>query len=292
MVAASVLFAAMGSAVHASALVEPPVEAPMASFVRALVNLVVLLVPALVRGRARELLGDGRRSLWLRGLFGGVSLMLSYAAIQRIGPGESLFFTATSAVIVAALAPRVLGQRNPASVWVAIAGATAGVALLLEPGPAAGDLAGRAMGLGSAGAAALAYLMVARAGRSNPPGTVVFYFALVACLMHAAWFAVSGGAWPLGAGAWGLVLLAGITGSLAQWYMTRAYQSAPAALVSVVSYLGPVLGLASGALLFGRIPDAKAMAGCALILGSGVLIPFLTAARPKPAPASAADGSL
>jgi S-adenosylmethionine uptake transporter len=274
MVIAAFLFSVMGVGVYGAALTVPPVAAPMVSFIRVTVNLVILVAPALWFKQGWALFGDRRASLWLRGLFGAVSLMLSFAAIQRIGPGESAFLSASSGVFVALLGPAVLSQRNPLSVWLAIFGSLAGLFLLFQPRLGPSDFLGRAMALGSGFLAALAYLMVARAGRSNPPQAVVFYFCLVAVAIHLVYFGIYGVLWPSTQNAWGWVMLAGISGSGAQLYMTRAYQMAPAALVSSVGYIGPVMSVIWGVLLFAKIPDQKALAGCTLVLLCGVFLPF------------------
>lgn len=275
MAVAAFLFSVMGVGVYGAALTVPPVAAPMVSFIRVAVNLAILAAPALWSGQGRALFGDGRASLWLRGVFGAVSLILSFAAIQRIGPGESAFLSASSGVFVALLGPSVLSQRNSLSVWLAIAGSLAGLFLLFQPRLGPSDLLGRSMALGSGFLAALAYLMVARAGRSNPPQAVVFYFCLVAAAIHMIYFGIFGVRWPSAPDAWGWTMLAGISGSGAQLYMTRAYQLAPAALVSSVGYAGPVMSVIWGILLFAKIPDEKALAGCMMVLLCGVVLPFL-----------------
>ena len=55
--------------------------------------------------------------------------------------------------------------------------------------------------------------------------------------------------------------------SVAQVFLTKAYQTAPAAFNSAVSYLGPVLNLACGALFFAKVPDQRALIGAAVVLG-------------------------
>jgi len=277
MAIAAFLFSVMGVGVYAASLTIPPVAAPMVSFIRVAVNLFILVMPALWLKQGWALFGDRRASLWLRGLFGAVSLTLSFAAIQRIGPGESAFLTASSGVFVALLGPAILSQRNSLSVWLAIFGSLAGLLLLFQPRLDPSDFLGRFMALSSGFLAALAYLMVARAGRSNPPQVVVFYFCLVAVAIHLVYFGFSGVLWPSSRNAWGWVMLAGLSGSGAQLYMTRAYQMAPAALVGAVGYLAPVMSVIWGMLLFAKIPDQKALAGCMLVLLCGVLLPFLAA---------------
>lgn len=278
MVVASLMFSLMNVCVYAIRLVEPKLPSTVVSFVRVFINLIILAVPALMSRRFMGLFGDYSLSLWLRGLFGSLALLLSFASIQMIGPGESAFLGASSGIFVALFGPFVLRQKNSLLVWLAILGAVAGLALLFEPRFQANDFLGRAMGLGNGLLAALAYLMVAKAGRSNSPESVIFYFCLVAVVVHLGFFSIYGFRLPATADVWILLVVGGISASMAQLYMTRAYQIAPAALVGAVAYLSPVLSLAWGVVLFTRIPDARALAGCALVLLFGVMLPFASAA--------------
>ncbi len=275
MMLAGFLFSLMNACVYAVKLFDANLPATVVSFVRVLVNLLILLVPALLRSKLTVLFGDRRPSLWLRGLFGTLALMLSFSAITLIGPGESAFLSASSGVFVALFGPWVLGQKNSWAVWLAILGSFAGVALLFKPDGHSVDLFGRALALLSGFLAAMAYLMVARAGRSNSPQSVVFYFCLVAIVVHLLYFTAYGSHLPSSPESYGLLLLTGVLGSGAQFFMTRAYQAAPAALVSAVGYLAPVLSLVWGVALFNQLPGLYAVLGSVLILLFGVLLPFL-----------------
>ena len=275
MIAACLLFSMMNASVYTIIRLDSGIPASVISFVRIVCNLLILAVPALIQGNAASLFGDRRAALWLRGLFGAIALMLSFAAISRIGPGESAFLSACNGVFVALLGPLVLRQRNSLLGWLAILGSFAGVSLLFMPGDSSADLLGRAMALASGFLAALAYLMVARAGRSNSPASVIFYFCLVALILHLLYFAVYGYSMPDKTVIWLLLLFTGATGSAAQYFMTRAYQTAPAASVGAVGYLTPVLSLAWGMLLFSQFPSQTALFGSLMILLFGVLLPFL-----------------
>jgi drug/metabolite transporter (DMT)-like permease len=275
MLLACLLFSLMNACVYAIRLFEVDIPATVISFVRIVSNLVILIIAALFNQQMTALFGDKRPSLWLRGLFGTLALMLSFMAITRIGPGESAFLTATSGLFVALLGPMVLGQRNSWLMWIAILGSFAGVLLLFKPNGYHVDFLGRGMALLSGFLSALAYLMVARAGRSNSPQSVIFYFCLVALLVHVTYFVGYGFQLPKQLETWGVLLLTGILGSGAQFYMTRAYQMAPAALVSAVGYLVPVLSLFWGITLFNQLPGPNALLGALLIVLFGVLLPFL-----------------
>ena len=102
----------------------------------------------------------------------------------------------------------------------------------------------------------------------------MFYFSLVALALHLFWFLRWGGCWPKTSEAWLLCLLAGFLGTLAQMRLTRAYQRAPAAKVSAVGYLSPLLSLLLGMILFDQIPGPWDGLGCLLILLAGVALPM------------------
>lgn len=244
------------------------------SLFRILINLLILLFTAIYLGQLRPLLGDGRPSLWLRGLFGATALMLAFAAIARIGPGETAFLGASNAVFVALLSPILIQQKNSLLAWIAIIGSFIGIALLLSPQPG-NDLLGQSMALGSGLLGALAYLMIARTGNSNSPQTVIFYFCAVALLLHLLYFSFAEFNLPQRWDVLAILLLIGCSGSAAQQFMTRAYQSAPATLVSAVAYLGPVLTSVWDVMWFDRQATTNTIVGAIIMVLFGVLLPFI-----------------
>lgn len=280
MLLASLFFSLMNVCVYGAKLSDPSVASTTVSFIRILVNLIFLILPALFYRNLRELLGDLRPALWLRGLFGASALMLSFAAIQRIGVGESAFLHSSSGVFVALLSPVFLRQRSHTLTWMAIVCSLLGLGLLFHADLDAADRIGRALALGSGFLAALAYLMVARSGRSNSPSTIVFYFCLVGIVLHLGYFTHARSSWPRHPEFWAWALGSGVMATGAQLYMTRAYQQAPAALLSAVGYTGPMFSLVWSILLFGQRPDRAALVGCMLILIGGVALPLLGSARP------------
>jgi S-adenosylmethionine uptake transporter len=275
MLVACLLFSIMNTSVYAIKYLDSSIPSFVISFFRIFINFLILVIPALFRRNFMALFGDCSTSLWLRGLFGTAALMLSFASITRIGPGESAFLGASSGVFVALLSPWLLKQKNSVWTWGAILGSFIGVALLCKTNSNHYDLLGQAMALGSGFLAALAYIMVAHAGRRNSAQTVVFYFCLVALLLHSGYFVFYGYSLPNTVEIWELLLFTGLIGSGAQYTMTLAYQAAPATLVSAVGYLSPVLSLVWGVIFFAQTPNIWGFVGSAMILLSGVLLPFL-----------------
>lgn len=278
MLTASALFAAMGGFVYQVRLWDPSASALTASFLRVLVNLVFVVTLASRKGFSRgilDLFGDMRWSLWARGFFGTLSVIGMFSAIHMIGLGEASFLHSFNAVWIAALSPFVLSQPNSLLGWIAILLGIVGLYLLYQPELGDAGLLGRSVALASGAFAGTAYMMIARAGRSNPPLTVVFYFCMVATLVHLGWFYVDGFVWPSDTKSWVYLVGSGLFASVAQIFMTKAYQMAPAAFVSSVSYLTPVFNLLVSVFVFSLIPNDRSLMGALIVLLAGVALPYL-----------------
>lgn len=292
MVLASMFFSFMGAMVNQAQILEPQGSPLVASFVRLLVNIIVVASVAAYAGNLTGLPGDRRPSLWLRGFFGALSLIFVMYGIHAIGVGETSFLHASNSIVIAALGPLLLRQRNSGVAWLAIAGATIGLYFLSQPRFDDHNPIGRAAALLSGVWAAIAYLMIARAGRSNSSNTVIFYLCAVGIAMHILIFAgaflgLSGPGfkilWPVHSTTYVLLVGAGIMASVAQYFLTAAYQQAPAALNAAVSYVTPVLNLGWSVWFFGRHPDGTALAGACMVLICGVALPVISVSARKKA---------
>ncbi len=299
MILASIFFSFMGAMVNQAQILEPEGSPLAASFVRLLVNLLIVGGAAWFTGNLLGLPGDRRPSLWLRGFFGALSLIFVMYGIHAIGVGETSFLHASNSIVIAALGPLVLRQRNSARTWFAIAGATVGLYFLAQPRFDDHSSVGRVAALLSGVWAAFAYLMIARAGRSNSSNTVIFYLCAIGLGMHAVLFVGSffidnfNIHWPQNPVTYGFLVGAGIMASAAQYFLTMAYQSAPAALNAAVSYATPVLNLGWSIFVFGHFPDLLALAGAGMVLVCGVALPVLgVSARKKAIQAVNVDGVL
>lgn len=281
MVLSCIFFAGMNSLAYAAYLREPQISPLVGSFARILVNLLLVVIAAQLLGKVSELPGDKRWTLWARGGFGSLSLMCSFAAVAAIGAGEASFLHASNGVFTALLAPFVVGQRNSRRVWVAIVGAMIGLYLLFEPRFDDAHPFGRTIALCSGLFASLAYLMISRAGKDNSPMTVIFYLCIVSVVLHIAILAVVPVTWPQQRETYAMLISAGVLGSIAQLFLTRAYQDAPAALNSAVAYLQPVLNMFIGVFAFSRVPDAKAWIGAFIVVIFGVMLPLSKVKRFK-----------
>lgn len=280
MIVACLLFGVMATAVGTAYQRDPGLSTFVASFMRSVVNLVALYVIA--KGRRATLLGDGRWALWARGLFGGVSLIGYFVGLAYLGVGEAAFLNQTSAVWVAALAPWVLGEKTGLLVWVAVLGSMVGVGFLGHPRDLEGDLVGRLAALGSGLFAAGAYLSIRRAGRSNGPIAIVFYFTLVGTFASLAIAIALGVPWPRDPAVYAWLALSGLAATVAQLFMTIAYRHGPAGAVAAAGAAGPVFSTLFGWWWLDQVPDREAFVGMGILVLTGMILPF--GARVGPAP--------
>jgi S-adenosylmethionine uptake transporter len=273
---ANLFFSLMGASVYEVKILDPLISPYFVSFVRVVVNLLVILIPALCFGKGKQLWGDYRASLWLRGLFGGCALMLFFFSIQELGLAKGTFIQSASAgIVIVLLCPLLLPERFSPRALFAVIGSIIGIYLLRDKSFGGGSEYAQIVAVVSGIFGGLSAIMISKVGDSNTKETIVWYFCFVALLAHLGYFSVNGITIPHGYAVWAVMIATGLFSSAAQLLMTKAYQIAPASTVVVVGNTGPVLNLFWGIVLFEQLLTGRAIVGCVIILFCGILLPFL-----------------
>jgi drug/metabolite transporter (DMT)-like permease len=70
----------------------------------------------------------------------------------------------------------------------------------------------------------------------------------------------------------GLLVIMGLTGGVGQYFMTRAYGLAPAAVISPFTYSGLLWATLLGWFLWSDVPKPQVFAGAAIVIASGLYI--------------------
>ncbi|MEZ4474954.1 MAG: EamA family transporter [bacterium] len=210
--------------------------------------------------------------LWATGLTDAANAWLYFEALHR-GPVPVAVLSHYLAPVLVALGSPLILRRWPRwQVVAALPVALLGLALLLGAdvlavGPAA--LTGL-LGAASAFFYAAQVLILKRAGSRLAPAELLVWHCWIGGLLLAplAFMAPAPG---LGAVAWimGGATLAGTIGGLAFLW---GLQHVSAAKAGVLTYLEPMVGVASGALVLGDALPALAPVGGALILASGIWV--------------------
>lgn len=261
-----------------------------------LAALIMVPVVALVRPRALRL---RRRDVPLvlgMGLL-GVTLVqfLYFVAVSRISVGIAMVLEFFAPVLVALWIRLVRRTRLRALVWVGIALAVLGLAMLAQVWQGLKlDPIGFAAGLASAFCTAGYYLIAERgADRSDPIGLTTWSMvvgAVAISFLSAPWTlpfhslgtrTTIGGAHP---DVWlVLVLIAVVSTALAYLVGIVALQWVSSTVASVIGVLEPTVATFVAWVLLGQTLDQVQIAGAVVLLGGAATVQ-LTSGKPVPAP--------
>jgi len=220
------------------------------------------------------------RGLALRGLFGGVSVLLYFTAIGKLPVGTATLLTYTAPVWTAIFAALFLGERVSLSTGIALVVTFTGVVLVVCGHAAPGRLGFgcyEAMGLCSAVLSGAAITTIRAVRRTDGSWEIFGAFCLVGLAATApsafsTWVAPRAQDW-IWLGAVGVLSVA------AQLAFVQALRHVRAATSGVISQVTPVTAIGLGALLLHEPMEPLALLGSAVTL-AGVA----WGARPSEAP--------
>ena len=231
-------------------------------------NMLLLLV-FMGPGMGMGLLRTHRPGLqWLRGVILGVSSVCFFAGLPFLPLAEAASLTAIGPILVAVLAVRLLGERAPPGTTWALMASFTGVLLIVRPGGAVFTWAAL-LPLGSAFCYAAYQILTRRLSTIDDGRVTQFYGALAATLLLSLplpWF------WqmPERPSDIALMVAVGALGGFGHLLLVKALKVAPASLLAPFAYVHIVISLVLGLLVFGAMPDAIALGGMTLIVGTGV----------------------
>jgi drug/metabolite transporter (DMT)-like permease len=211
-----------------------------------------------------------RRHFW-RGLAGFSALVLFFFAIARLPLATAVTLNYTAPLFLAAFSAWWLHERHGRGLVGAVLLGFVGIVLLLRPQVHGQDWLPALAGLVSGMLAAVAYVNVKQLGKlGEPEWRVVFYFTLLATLAGGAWMLIAGFHRPL-AEDWPWLIGIGVTATLAQLALTRAYHRGRTLTVGALAYTTVGFSAMYGMVLFGEALPAQAWIGMAVVAAAGIL---------------------
>lgn len=270
MLVAAALFALMGVLVKQASARFSPAELV---FYRSALGLIAIWLGIAISQRrlfAPLATHHLRAHVW-RGLSGFTALVLFFYAIAQLPLATAVTLNYTAPLFLAGLSAWWLREQHGRGLLAAVALGFVGIVLLLRPQVQGQAWLPALAGLVSGMLAAVAYVNVKQLGKlGEPEWRVVFYFTLLATVGGAAWMAVAGfhrpesGDWP------GLIGI-GITATLAQLALTRAYHRGRTLTVGALAYTTVGFSAGYGVLLFDERLPPMAWAGMAVVALAGIL---------------------
>jgi drug/metabolite transporter (DMT)-like permease len=203
---------------------------------------------------------------------------LYFAAIKQTSVASAVLITYAGPIVIAMIAPLLIGERVPPLSIAALAVSAAGIALISlsgGSGDAAVRPAGVALAVGAAISMAVLIVLLKRfSARIDPMRVVVYLDGIASALLWPALvfpdYRLSGA--DLGYLALLGVVLTGLTGIL----YVLALRWVPATTVGVLSYLEPVSAVVLAAVLLGQRLTTAVVVGGAAIVAAGVAVVVAT----------------
>jgi drug/metabolite transporter (DMT)-like permease len=279
MLLASLSFAFMGGFAKVLGQILPPVEVTFFRniFGVVLVGLSIYKVPLKQKG--------GRPFLLLfRGSMGFTALLAYFYIMAHIPLGEAVTYNKTSPIFVAIFAYIFLNEKLHKSALFAIILGFIGIVLVAQPQGGSFDKYDM-LGIFSGIGAALAYTSIRELREYYDTRAIVMSFMgvgtiapLILMLMTPFVSVSSDFDWifakfvmPQGI-EWAYVTAVGITATISQLLMTKAYELTKAGIVGTISYTNIVFAVIIGSFLGDPLPDMWTVLGIILVIISGLLV--------------------
>ena len=222
----------------------------------------------LARASGERLVFWKPRTLWIRSVAGSVSLVCTFYALTQLPISDVFTLTNIFPIWVALLSWPLLGEIPPNHVWAAVGCGVVGVFLVQHPYFAQGNLDVLIPLLASLSTA------VAMLGLHRLQGigiwAIVVHFSAVSLLFSVASFFLvpgdTGPASPFDGAVLAMLCGIGITATIGQFFLTKAFVAGSPAKVSVVGLSQVAFAMVLDGILWSRAFTPATILGIALVL--------------------------
>lgn len=230
----------------------------------------LFIVPIAALRHGPELRRGNRLALQIvRGLSILAGTGFFYWSLRTLPLADGLALMFVAPLIVTAISALFLGEQVGARRWGAVLVGFLGVLVILRPGLGVFQ-PGAVLAL-AAGCCIAAYALLTRhLSTAAPPLVTLAYTSLVGAAVTAVLLPF---VWQTPDGAdWIRMAVMGSVGAFGHYFMIRAFEQAPASVISPFIYAEIVMATTIGYLWFGDFPDGFTWTGIAILIASGVYL--------------------
>ena len=257
MLVASFTFALMNVFVKVLAHI-PAVEI---IFFRSIISLVLSVT--MLRTQSVSVWGFNKPILFARGIAGAIALLIFFTLLQEVPLAAASSLAYLAPIFTTIIGIFLVQEKVKPIQWFFFAISFGGV-LVIQGFDGRIELTHLLMGLGTSLFMGLAYNFIRILKTSEHPLVIIFYFPLVMLPISGAW---SWFVWVAPEGwDWVSLVLVGVLTQIAQYFMTKSYQSEELSKVSIINYVGIIFSLSFGYWLFGEVFNFMTIVGMGLIL--------------------------
>jgi drug/metabolite transporter (DMT)-like permease len=266
MLIAGLLFSCMGLLVKLGSVYFSSTELV---FYRSIIGFLIISVIIGIKGLPVATL-HWKNHCW-RGLSGLSSLLMFFYCITELPLATAVTLSYTSPLFLTLFTTIMLKEHFHWQFAVSVSIGFAGVVLLLHPSIQEEQWTAGLIGLASGFLAAVAYLNIKFLGNlGEPDWRVVFYFTLISSIITSIWM-IFDTFHPITPFNFLLLMGIGITATLAQLALTRAYRTGRVLVVGALAYSTVLFACVWGILIWDEILSLLSLTGIGCIVASGLL---------------------
>ena len=206
--------------------------------------------------------------LLIRAVAGTVGILCNFYAVSRINLADASMLNKLSPFFAVVFSIFILKEKANWKQFLAVTLAFIGALFVMKPTFSFDGLPSF-MGFVGGLMAGLAYTYVRKLTQNGFKGPlVVFYFSMFSCVVTLPWLILD--FTPMSPLQWLYLILAGLSASGGQFFITSAYSKAPAKEISVYDYSQIIFTTLLSLIVFGELPDGLSFLGYGIIICAAV----------------------
>lgn len=234
-------------------------------------NAVALVFAAVVitKNRSWEL-PKGKNIIYMliRAVAGTLGILCNFYAVSNMNIADASMLNKLSPFFAVVFSIFVLKEKANLKQIFAVTLAFIGALFVMKPSFSFDALPAFLGFIGGLGAG-LAYTYVRKLSQNNFKGPlIIFYFSLFSCVVTFPWLIFN--FTPMSPVQWLYLILAGLSASGGQIFITAAYSKAPAKEISVYDYSQIIFTTLLSIIVFGDLPDIFSFIGYVIIISAAV----------------------
>jgi RarD protein len=232
---------------------------------RSIVSLVISV--GLLKQQSVNIWGKNKQVLIARGVAGAIALLIFFQLLQEIPLAAASSLAYLAPIFTTVIGIFLVKEKVRPIQWVFFLISFGGV-LMIQGFDSRIEFIHLIMGIATSFFMGLAYNFIRKLKTSEHPLVIIFYFPLVMLPISGVW---SGFVWVMPSGwDWFFLLMVGVLTQIAQFFMTKSYQSSELSVVSIVNYVGIVFSLSFGFIFFDEIFNLLTFVGMGLVIAGVV----------------------
>ncbi len=204
----------------------------------------------------------------IRAVAGTLGIICNFYAVSKINLADASMLNKLSPFFAVVFSIFILKEKANWKQFLAVTLAFIGALFVMKP---TFSFEGLPALLGFIGGlmAGLAYTYVRKLTQNGFKGPlIVFYFSMFSCVVTLPWLILD--FTPMSPLQWLYLILAGLSASGGQFFITAAYSKAPAKEISVYDYSQIIFTTLLSLIAFGDLPDLLSFVGYGIIISAAV----------------------